>query len=444
MPGWTHSYSGKVRDLYVPDYSPTGRQIARVHGDVVLVVTSDRVSAYDHVLSTPVPGKGLVLTQLSLWWFTQLTGVVADPVVSTIVPDAVAGRAVVCRRLRVVPVTCFVRGYLTGSDLVEYQRTGTVGGTALPDGLVHGSRLPAPVVTLVPTTGRSALGDTAEPTGVATPAALRDLTLEIYHWAAALATERGLALASTTLEFGVDSDGRLTLAGDVIAPGSSRIHPTDGWAGRLQPALDEQCVYDWLASPAAGWSGGAATPPRLPDDVVTQVRRCYLDVHYLMTGRDLDRKKGRHTVGAEPESQEENLPAPTVNDTPDAQAPPAESPPAVTVDVPDVQPQPTKDLSVVTADTAVQPQPTEDLSVVTADTPAVQPRSVRTRPTRKRPTRARADGDVPAQPVDVPAHIVPGTRTRPTRKRPTRARPDSDVPAQQTDDQVLVAPVPTP
>jgi len=141
IPGWTHTYSGKVRDLYVPEGPTTSL------GDVVLVVASDRVSAYDHVLSPGIPGKGVVLTQLSLWWFEQLADLVPNHVVSTDVPSEVAGRAMICRRLEMFPVECVARGYLTGSGLAEYRVSGSVTGIPLPDGLVDGSRLPEPIFT---------------------------------------------------------------------------------------------------------------------------------------------------------------------------------------------------------------------------------------------------------------------------------------------------------
>jgi phosphoribosylaminoimidazole-succinocarboxamide synthase len=151
LPGWTHTYSGKVRDLYVPDTTQeAGAAVAEEHGDVVLVVASDRVSAFDHVLSPGIPGKGVVLTRLSLWWFDQLADLVPNHVVSAAapaVPDAVLGRAMVCRRLQMFPVECVARGYLTGSGLAEYRATGEVTGIPLPAGLVDGSRLPEPIFT---------------------------------------------------------------------------------------------------------------------------------------------------------------------------------------------------------------------------------------------------------------------------------------------------------
>jgi len=296
LPGWTQTYAGKVRNLYVPDSTPEGEEITDVHGDVVLVVASDRISAYDYVLSPAIPDKGVVLTQLSLWWFAQLAGTVADHVVSTIVPDEVAGRAIICRRLDMYPVECVARGYLTGSGLTEYQQNGAVTGIALPDGLVDGSRLPEPIFT--PAT-KAELGAhdqnitfdaTVELVGPETARRLRDLTMEIYHRAEAITAERGLILADTKFEFGVDADDRLVLADEVLTPDSSRFWPADTWSpGRAQPSFDKQYVRDWLTSPESGWNRTSdAPPPALPDAVVTRTRDRYLEVYRRITGKDLE------------------------------------------------------------------------------------------------------------------------------------------------------------
>ncbi|GAA3799293.1 phosphoribosylaminoimidazolesuccinocarboxamide synthase [Cellulomonas soli] len=296
LPGWAHTYSGKVRDLYVPDGSAAGRALVEAHGDVVLVVASDRVSAYDHVLSPGIPDKGVVLTQLSLWWFEQLADLVPNHVVSTDVPQAVAGRAMVCRRLEMFPVECVVRGYLTGSGLVEYRANGQVTGIALPAGLVDGSRLPEPIFT--PAT-KAELGEHDENVPFETVAAqigedaattLRELTLAVYARAEGIARERGVILADTKLEFGTDpTTGAVTLGDEVLTPDSSRFWPADEWEpGRAQPSFDKQFVRDWLTSPASGWDRAADTPPpALPDEVVERTRERYLEAFERLTGRRL-------------------------------------------------------------------------------------------------------------------------------------------------------------
>lgn len=296
LPGWRHVYSGKVRDLYEPGTTPEGAALRERHGDVVLVVASDRVSAYDHVLTPGIPGKGVVLTALSLWWFEQLADVVPNHVVSTDVPEAVAGRAMVCRRLEMFPVECVVRGYLTGSGLAEYQRDGEVTGIALPPGLVDGSRLPSPVFT--PAT-KAELGEhdenvrfsvVVDMVGPAVAEQLRDLTLAVYGRAEAVARERGVILADTKLEFGTDPvSGAITLGDEVLTPDSSRFWPADAWQpGRAQPSFDKQFVRDWLTSPASGWDRASdAPPPALPADVVERTQARYLEAYERLTGRTL-------------------------------------------------------------------------------------------------------------------------------------------------------------
>jgi len=297
LPGWRHVYSGKVRDLYEPDGSEAGTALRDRHGDVVLVVASDRVSAYDHVLSPGIPGKGVVLTALSLWWFEQLADLVPHHVVSTDVPDAVAGRAMVCRRLEMFPVECVARGYLTGSGLAEYRASGEVTGIELPAGLVDGSRLPEPIFT--PAT-KAAVGDhdenvrfsvVVDAVGPGTAEQLRDLTLAVYARAEAVARERGVILADTKLEFGTDpTTGALTLGDELLTPDSSRFWPADAWEpGHAQPSFDKQDLRDWLTSPASGWDRASdAPPPTLPADVVERTRARYLDAYERLTGRTLD------------------------------------------------------------------------------------------------------------------------------------------------------------
>lgn len=303
LAGWTHVYSGKVRDLYEPDEAALGGP--HPLGDVVLVVASDRISAYDHVLASEIPGKGVVLTQLSLWWFEQLADVVANHVVTVevssdpsdgLVPAAVDGRAMVCRRLEMFPVECVARGYLTGSGLVEYRADRTVCGVPLPEGLVDGSRLPEAIFTPA---AKAAVGEhdenvsfeeVAARIGVDDAERLRSLTLEIYSRALAVAHERGVILADTKLEFGVDPTTGATVLGDeVLTPDSSRFWPADGWEpGRSQPSFDKQHVRDWLVSPEAGWDRASdVPPPALPAHVVDATRSRYLEAFERLTGRVL-------------------------------------------------------------------------------------------------------------------------------------------------------------
>ena len=303
LPGWRHVYSGKVRDLYEPDEAALGGP--HPLGDVVLVVASDRISAYDHVLASEIPDKGVVLTQLSLWWFDQLADVVDNHVVTVevssdpadgLVPAAVDGRAMVCRRLEMFPVECVVRGYLTGSGLVEYRADRTVCGVPLPAGLVDGSRLPEAIFTPA---AKAAVGEhdenvtfeeVAERIGGESAAQLRDRTLEVYSRASAMAEERGVILADTKLEFGVDpTTGRAVLGDEVLTPDSSRFWPADGWEpGHTQPSFDKQHVRDWLVSAESGWDRASDVPPPvLPEHVVAATRERYLEAFRRLTGRDL-------------------------------------------------------------------------------------------------------------------------------------------------------------
>lgn len=301
LPGWVHTYSGKVRDLYLP---AAGSPAAAAHGDVVLVVASDRISAFDFVLPTTIPDKGRVLTQLTLWWFAQLEDLVGHHLVTAEagpdgVPDAVLGRAMVCRRLDMFPVECVARGYLTGSGLAEYRTSGEVCGIPLPDGLEDGSRLPEPIFT--PAT-KAAIGEHDEnvsfeavvaTVGSADAAALRDLTLAAYGRAEELTRARGIILADTKLEFGRALDGprrgEILLGDEIFTPDSSRFWPADTWApGQAQPSFDKQYVRDWLTSPASGWDRkGEAPPPPLPDDVVERTRERYLEAYRRLTGHEL-------------------------------------------------------------------------------------------------------------------------------------------------------------
>ncbi len=273
-----HVHSGKVRDLYA---MPDGR---------LLMVASDRVSAYDFVLEPVIPDKGKVLTQLSLWWFDRLG--VDHHVVSTDVPDEFKGRAVVCERLEMFPVECVARGYLTGSGLREYVDTGAVCGIALPRGLEDGSRLPEPIFT--PAT-KAELGEHDENVDFAAvvatvgePAAmaLRDLTLDIYSRAETIARERGIILADTKFEFGRRADGTIVLADEVLTPDSSRFWPAEQWQpGRSQPSYDKDVIRSWLTSDESGWDRTSGNPPPpLPPEVVERTRSRYVEAFELLTG----------------------------------------------------------------------------------------------------------------------------------------------------------------
>ena len=275
-------HAGKVRELYALD------------GDRLLMVATDRISAFDFVLESRIPDKGRVLTQLSQWWFAQLEDLVPNHVLSTDVPAPVRGRAVVCERLEMVPVECVARGYLTGSGWLEYRESRTVCGVPLPAGLVDGSRLPEPVFT--PAT-KAALGDHDEnvdfETVVATvgrPLAerLRDLTLTVYSRAEGVARGRGLLLADTKLEFGLRGDGTVVLADEVLTPDSSRFWDAAGWQpGGALPSYDKQYVRDWLLH-ESGWDRhGADAPPPLPDAVVAATRAKYLQAYERLTGQVL-------------------------------------------------------------------------------------------------------------------------------------------------------------
>jgi phosphoribosylaminoimidazole-succinocarboxamide synthase len=270
-------HSGKVRELYAD-------------GDDIVMVASDRVSVYDVVLPTPIPGKGRVLTQLSLWWFGQLGDVIPNHVISASeVPPEWAGRAIRCRRLRMLPVECIARGYLAGLGLESYRGTGAISGVPLPPGLTEGSRLPAPVFT--PTTKAAAGHDepmtrseVADLVGGPVAAELERVTLEVYRRGAELASSRGIIVADTKLEFGLAADGTLTLADEVLTPDSSRFWPAALWQpGRAQPSLDKQFLRDWSAT--LGWDR-KPPGPAIPPDVVAATQARYQELYSLLTGTD--------------------------------------------------------------------------------------------------------------------------------------------------------------
>jgi phosphoribosylaminoimidazole-succinocarboxamide synthase len=268
-------HSGKVRDLYAD-------------GDDIILVASDRVSVYDVVLPTPIPDKGKILTQLSLWWFGQLADAVPNHVISaTDVPPEWAGRAIRCRRLQMVPVECIARGYLAGLGLASYREAGTISGVRLPDGLAEGSELPEAVFT--PTTKAAAGHDepltyeeVAGQLGEETAAELKRITLEVYRRGASLAAERGVIIADTKLEFGRDADGSIVLADEVLTSDSSRFWPADKWRpGQPQYSLDKQFLRDWSAT--LDWDRTPPGPP-VPGDIVEATRARYADVYERLTG----------------------------------------------------------------------------------------------------------------------------------------------------------------
>ncbi|MBF8192718.1 phosphoribosylaminoimidazolesuccinocarboxamide synthase [Nonomuraea sp. K274] len=271
-----HVHSGKVRDLYQTD------------DGLLLMVASDRLSAFDYVLKPDIPDKGAVLTQMSLWWFEQLKDVVPNHIVA---PGRDA-RSVLCRPLRMVQVECVARGHLAGGGLNEYRADGTVSGVRLPEGLEDGSRLPEPIFT--PST-KAPMGQHDEPisyeqvvaeVGAETAAELRRITLAVYTRGAEIARERGIILADTKIELGWDADGVLTLGDEVLTPDSSRFWPADQWQpGHTQPSFDKQFVRDWLLSPESGWDKSSGNPPpRLPDHVVERTRQRYLEAYERVTG----------------------------------------------------------------------------------------------------------------------------------------------------------------
>jgi phosphoribosylaminoimidazole-succinocarboxamide synthase len=288
--GLNHLASGKIRDLYAV-------------GDDLLLVASDKISAFDYVLETEIPDKGRILTQLSMWWFRQLADLVPNHVISADVDefpaelapykDELRGRAMLCRKLNMVPVECVARGYLTGSGLAEYEKDGTANGVRLPPGLVDGSRLDRPIFTPAM---KAEIGEHDENVSfeemadrIADPelaARLKDLTLDVYGRARDIAERRGIILADTKFEFGRLPGGTLVLADEVLTPDSSRFWPADTWKpGQTQPSFDKQYVRDWLDSDASGWDRKSDTPPpALPGEVVAATRARYVEAYERLTG----------------------------------------------------------------------------------------------------------------------------------------------------------------
>ena len=276
MIGWRPLKSGKVRDLYINDAGE------------ILLVASDRISAYDWIMPTPIPDKGRLLTKLSLFWFNKLAHLVPNHVISTDVPDEVKGRALICKSLEIFPIECVARGYLTGSGWVEYQNNREVCGIELPTGLLDGSELPEPIFT--PAT-KAEVGEHDEnisfdrvvsTIGQDQADELRRLTLEIYSTARDYAKTRGIIIADTKFEFGIDSNNEITLADEVLTPDSSRFWPAETWRpGASQPSYDKQYLRDWLTS--VGWDRQSPPPP-LPDEVVAKTRARYSEAYTALTG----------------------------------------------------------------------------------------------------------------------------------------------------------------
>ena len=281
IPGWRHLYSGKVRDLYASEDPADTR---------ILVVASDRVSAFDFVLSPGIPHKGELLTQLSDWWFEQLSDV-PNHLAEGEIPDAVAGRAMLAMALEILPIECVVRGYITGTGWAEYSAHGTVCGIPLPAGLQNGDRLPEPLFTPA---YKAPLGEhdenitferVVELVGADRAAQLRDASLSLYRRAAEIAEQKGLILADTKFEFGVDADGTLRLADEVLTSDSSRYWDAAAWASGTTPeermaSFDKQIVRDWLAT---NWDR-QGQPPALPAEIVEQTADRYRELIARLRG----------------------------------------------------------------------------------------------------------------------------------------------------------------
>jgi len=277
--GWNHLRSGKVRDLYTNE---SGH---------LLIVASDRISAFDYILPTLIPGKGKLLTQLSLFWFEMFEDLVPNHLISTDVPAVVKDRAVIVKPLEMFPIECVARGYLAGSGWVEYQKSQSVTEIPLPAGLLDGSKLPENIFT--PAT-KAEMGDHDENISFARACsiigqpdgqALRSLTLQLYSTAHDYAATRGIILADTKFEFGRDIDGKICLGDEALTPDSSRFWSADSWKpGGTQPSFDKQYVRDWLL--ASGWDR-QSPPPELPTEVVEKTRERYESAFTLLTGRTI-------------------------------------------------------------------------------------------------------------------------------------------------------------
>lgn len=279
--------AGKVRELYAVD------------DEHLLLVTSDRISAYDVIFTTPIPDKGRVLTAMSVFWFSRLSDVLPNHLVSyddERIPAEVRGRALLVRRLAMLPLEAVARGYLTGTGLADYRARGTVCGVELPPGLTESSRLPEPIFTPATKADRGShdenidFSDVVGQLGKKRAEEVREATLAVYRRGAELAAERGLLLADTKLEFGVDSGGNLVLADEVLTPDSSRYWPASGYpAGSPRPSFDKQPLRDWLTGPLSGWHRlERPEPPPLPDEIVAATRARYIDAYERVTGCSLE------------------------------------------------------------------------------------------------------------------------------------------------------------
>ncbi len=276
IPGWTHLRTGKVRDLYTNEKQE------------ILLVASDRVSAYDWVMPTLIPGKGAVLTQLSLFWFELLEDIVPNHIISTEVPSIVRDRAVIVQPLEMFEIECVARGYLTGSGWNEYQNNHAVCGNILPGGLLDGSKLPHSIFT--PAT-KAAVGDhdinidfatAAASIGHAAAEELKDLTIALYDVAAEFSKERGIILADTKFEFGQSPSGEIVLGDEALTPDSSRFWELSAWApGGVQPSFDKQFLRDYLVT--SGWDRHSP-PPELPEEIVEKTARRYEEAFFRLTG----------------------------------------------------------------------------------------------------------------------------------------------------------------
>ena len=274
--GWTHFQSGKVRDLY------------RDANGEILLVASDRISAYDWIMPTAIPDKGAILTKLSLFWFEKLSGITPHHVISSEVPAAVKGRAIICKPLTIFPVECVVRGYLAGSGWAEYQTNSQVCGVTLPSGLLDGSKLQEPIFT--PAT-KAAMGDhdenisldlAKEIVGKEIGEELAARSIKVYNFANEFARDRGIIIADTKFEFGRDEQGVIYLADEVLTPDSSRFWPATSWKpGTTQLSFDKQFLRDWLT--ASGWDR-SSPPPELPDEIVEKTWERYLEAYLTITG----------------------------------------------------------------------------------------------------------------------------------------------------------------
>ena len=283
LSAYEHFSAGKVREIYEVDDS------------TLLLVTSDRISAFDYILDSEIPDKGRVLTAMSNFFFENLEfpNHLAGPIDDERIPEEVLGRAMVCNKLNMLPFECVARGYLTGSALAEYERSGSVCGISLPDGLKEASRLPEPIFT--PAT-KADYGDhdenvsfevVVEKLGEKLATQLRDATLDLYTQGAEIAIAKGVIVADTKFEFGLDANGTLTLADEVLTPDSSRYWDANTYVeGKVQPSFDKQYLRNWLTGPDSGWNRASGdTPPSLPGSIVEATRERYIEAYEKLSGK---------------------------------------------------------------------------------------------------------------------------------------------------------------